>query len=124
MWIPMTDEEIRSTRKNTAISRLIAFFILYFIFFGLLIFFKMVGYEGRYRAMGQGMNWQGIAPQLPMMFLVTFGIAVLLGISFLLGKKKMVICPKCDKLKKDDGKNICECGENFIDSKLLKWVED
>ena len=41
----------------------------------------------------------------------------------ILKKKKVVICPKCEAAKNDDGDYGCPCGGQFVDIKTMKWVE-
>ena len=40
------------------------------------------------------------------------------------GNEVVLICPSCDKTKDDDGNYKCECGSDYVDSKLLKWIKD
>jgi len=34
----------------------------------------------------------------------------------------VLLCPKCEKTKFDDGKLPCECGGHFEDIQTMKWV--
>jgi hypothetical protein len=37
---------------------------------------------------------------------------------------KVMICNKCYKVKSSDGQQSCDCGGNFEDFDLWKWVDD
>ena len=39
-------------------------------------------------------------------------------------RKLVVICPKCEAAKNDDGDYQCPCGGHFVDIRTMKWVED
>ena len=65
-----------------------------------------------------------ILPQFPVA--VIGGIICGIIIYYLSGEKKKtltLVCPKCEKIKEDDGIIPCECGGHFEDIKTMKWVE-
>lgn len=57
---------------------------------------------------------------------IFFGVLIVspLLYFFVLNRKAVyVVCPKCNKIKADDGILSCDCGTCFEDIKSMKWVE-
>ena len=38
--------------------------------------------------------------------------------------KSVMLCPRCEAAKDDDGNYDCSCGGRVVDIKTMKWIED
>ena len=58
-----------------------------------------------------------------IVFLVVASIIMLVFKIPFFSRKVVVICPKCEEAKDDDGDYECPCGGRFVNIKSMKWVE-
>ena len=59
-----------------------------------------------------------------VLFLWVLTMIVIKFINFPVPPQKIVmICPKCEETKNDDGVLTCSCGGHFVDLRTMKWVE-
>ena len=72
-----------------------------------------------FRSLGAVMQ---ILPGVIVFLVVATIIMLVFKIPFF-SRKKVMICPRCDVAKDDDGDYECPCGGCFVDIKTMKWVE-
>src|ERR1700722_174561 len=121
MWTKRTDQEIASVRAKARRNRI-------FIAAGFTIFcfiLSVLGH-GRYRRY-RNHSADEAFDNSPVNLLFVIPSMVFFGwcsYRFLLfGKRKVVLCPKCEPTKYEDVQPDCPCGGHIEDMETMKWIE-
>jgi len=127
MWIEKTPQEKEETLKEEAtktqpIGRGIVYIVLG-IFLMMPVFFNVGRLTWRPGPFVRPMD--DVMQRLPVMVFLFLLVVLFMQLFKLpiVKKKKVVICPKCEAPKDDDGYYECPCGGHFVDIKSMKWVE-
>lgn len=124
IWIKKTPLEIEEgeSRQQSGKGRWIVYLLLG-VFFMIPVFFNGGRLSWRPGPFVRSMD--DVMQTLPTM-LVIWLIAVIFMQVFkvpALKRKIVMICPKCEAAKNDDGDYGCPCGGHFVDIKTMKWVD-
>ena len=128
MWIKKTPREIEETvskeaNKPLSSGRWVAYTLLG-VFLMIPVFFNVGRLSWRPGPFVRPMD--DVMQRLPGMVLIWL-IAVIFMQFFkvpVFKRKLVVICPKCEAAKNDDGDYQCRCDGHFVDIRTMKWVED
>jgi hypothetical protein len=127
MWVTKTPQEMEETLKEASTkSQTIGMGVVYIVL-GIFLMIPVFLNVGR-------LTWRpgpfvrpmdDVMQRLPaMVFIYLIAIIAMWVLKVpILKKKKVVICPKCEAAKNDDGDYGCPCGGHFVDIKTMKWVE-
>jgi len=127
MWVTKTPQEMEGTLKEASTkSQTIGMGVVYIvlgIFLMIPVFFNVGRLTWRPGPFVRPMD--DVMQRLPaMVFIYLIAIIAMWVLKVpILKKKKVVICPKCEAAKNDDGDYGCPCGGHFVDIKTMKWVE-
>jgi hypothetical protein len=127
MWVTKTPQEMEETLKEASTkSQTIGMGVVYIvlgIFLMIPVFFNVGRLTWRPGPFVRPMD--DVMQRLPaMVFIYLIAIIAMWVLKVpILKKKKVVICPKCEAAKNDDGDYGCPCGGHFVDIKTMKWVE-
>jgi hypothetical protein len=132
MWVKKTDEEYQKDRSKAfwagfiGFPLVITFLVVLFEKIGFSRFSEILYYFGSGGYPGYGrpaMSWSDILAELP--FVIGFLILISGFCAYFAGKSSgVLVCPKCDKLKTASDQEFCTCGEAFVNTQRLDWVED
>jgi len=123
MWVNKSPEEIKQGSSREMISSIIFFSILIIVVFCL---FSLLAIPTEQNPAPTGYTWEELLELLP--YVVIFSI-LFSAFCFFVAKvlklegQKTVLCDKCGEVKHDDGKHQCDCGGQFVDIKIMKWIE-
>ena len=121
MWIKRTDQEIAAVRAKARRKR-----IFVAAAFTILCFISITVGHGRYRRYRNHSADESF-DNSPANLLFVIPIMALVGwCSYRfqpLGKRKVVVCAKCESTKYADAQPDCPCGGHFEDLDTMKWVE-
>jgi len=126
MWIKKTSQEIEETEreeaKPTNLSRWLGYSMAG-VFLLIPVFFNVGRLTWRPGPFVRPMD--DVMKELPAMVFLFLLVVLFMQLFKLpiVKKKKVVICPKCEAPKDDDGDYECPCGGRFVDIKSMKWVE-
>jgi len=119
MWKKRSlDEIIQEKRKNRRENIWGAFGVGLLLSF--LALFTYHGWKDRKEADRFFVPHDQILHRIPPSFLTGIFTAVTCYYFFSRRRPEM-ICPKCEKVKYDDGIMICECGGHFEKMEEMKW---
>ena len=125
MWIEKTPQEIAAdaSKKQSGKGRWFLYATLR-VFLMIPFFFKVGRLAWRpgpfVRSMDdvmQHLHGMTFIFLLAVIFMQVFKVPVL-------KRKRVVICPKCEAAKDDNGDYSCPCCGCVEDNKTMKWVED
>jgi hypothetical protein len=119
MWKKRTEQELAEVERQARRNWKLGAVLLGAIFAALLIFTRGRSWS-RYHA-SPLVSWEEVPARIPSA-LACGGVAGWLFYRFKKGPKRTMICPHCDKARRDDGVIRCACGRDFVDIKTLKWV--
>jgi hypothetical protein len=122
MWVTKTPQECEAAKAKQPKRTLVIW--LGAMAFLLLSLFLNAGDSPvpgpLFRSFGAVMQ---ILPGVIVFLVVATIIMVVFKIPFSCCKVVMM-CPKCEAAKDDDGDYECSCGGRFVDIKTMKWVEE
>jgi hypothetical protein len=131
MWVHKTPEDIAVERKKLWLD-FSEPSIVFIIFFIIGLIFELSSATSPYHQVQHSpfLSWWRTLIRLIIFSFIGAILAYLrqlwLGKTIipLRDQSKILICNKCFHVKSPDGKNSCECGGNFEDFNLWKWVDD
>lgn len=129
MWVKKTSDEIKRDLERSKRKPKISQTLLVIGAIMLLIFIR-----GGFEAATKGSY---IVPfdELPNHFMEALLLIIpIMILSLIFGtrfskredadKEPILVCPKCERTKENDGFLACSCGGHYVDIKTMKWVED
>lgn len=126
MWINKSLQEIEEARSEEAAKQPIRWIVIWVLgsVFLLLSLFLNAGDSPTPGPLFRSFrDVKLVIPGVIFFLVVATIIARIFKIQF--GRREVVmICPKCETSKSDDGDYACRCGGHFVDIKTMKWVED
>ena len=122
MWVNKSPEEIQPSAKPGKLAKWPVIFILSLTYLAIMIFNcgRLTQRPGPFIR-----SYDEIMRSLPciiFLWLVTLIVVQFIKIPAL-QRKVVMICPKCEEAKDDDGVLTCSCGGHFVDIRTMKWVE-
>lgn len=124
MWIKKTPQEIAADDfgKSSVTGRWIVYGLLG-VFLMIPVFFNFGRLAWRPGPFVRSMD--DVMKSLPSMLFIYLVVVIFMQFFKIpILKKKVLICPKCEAAKNDDGDDSCPCGGHFVDIRTMKWVED
>jgi len=129
MWKRKTKPEIEKSiiesNKNTRKHQVKYYFVLSIMSFIL----QFVGHKTGFRGSRESspMSWSEVIEIMPQMVLISLSLLLVLYVFKVkvISEDKLYICPNCNSKKNNIKRGIkCECGGEYVDMDLLKWVDD
>ncbi len=118
MWIKKTNIEFNKYQIIIFIKRLLFYFLLFFI---------PITISERYSCSdthpSTPVYFDDLILELPFIALISIVLSIIISI-YKIYKPTTVLCNKCNKVKENDGTTQCECGGEYIDMNMMKWVSD
>ena len=118
MWVKRTDAEIAEERERRRRTRLRGA-----VLFGFFVLFIITCFFGWREAADRSRFTSPVVELLSRLPFALVAAIICAFLSYKLDRKRpMMICPKCEATKYEDGVTACSCGGRFEKMEMMKYV--